>query len=138
MAKAAVAGRSTRWISRVRTPPRRTFSSPTTSYRAGARGGTNAMGRFSVHALLGLTLATAALPTAHAAESRLPWPADTRPVVSLVWFDPTDALPVPASVVAAEVAALFTAWGIEVQWRVGEAGITPAELSEIKVVVQRE
>jgi hypothetical protein len=94
------------------------------------------MSRFPVFALLALTLAATPLPAAQADELR--FPAAARPAVSLVWFDPTGALPVPAQVVAAEVAALFAAWDIDVRWRVGEAGITITEPPEISVVVQPE
>jgi hypothetical protein len=55
-----------------------------------------------------------------------------------VWFDPAGALPIPTDAVAAEVAVLFTAWDIDVQWRVGEAGVTVSEKPEIQVVLQAE
>lgn len=95
------------------------------------------MRRFPLSALLVLSAATA-LPAVHAAETSTLSGQGASPAVSLVWFDPSDALPVPAERVAAEVAALFAAWDIDVQWRVGVAGVTASEKPEIKIVLQSE
>ena len=93
------------------------------------------MCRFPLTALL-VVLAAIAPPALHADATREGSSIDARPVVSLVWFDPSGVLPVPAGVVAAEVAVLFAAWDVVVQWRVGEAGVTYSDRNEIKVVVQ--
>jgi hypothetical protein len=97
------------------------------------------MRRFPVLAVLPILLIVTTRSASHAADALPPTsPGVARPAVSLVWFDPAGALPVPMDVAAAEVAALFTAWDIDVQWRLGEAGVTVTETHEIQVVLQTE
>jgi hypothetical protein len=85
-------------------------------------------------------LLCAALTTApvQADESRaLPTPVSApRPLISLVWFDPTGALPVPVEHVAAEVQSLFASWNLDVTWRTAVAGVTVVMAPEVSVIVQ--
>ena len=86
-----------------------------------------------LHALVGLVGAAAVAAAEPHADPALP---GARPVVQLVWFDATGALPVPAQAVAEEVARVFAAWGIDVRSKLGEAGVTVTQPPEINVIVQ--
>jgi hypothetical protein len=86
--------------------------------------------------LLCAALATA---TVQADESRAVPAAPlsvSRPLISLVWFDPTGALPVPVEHVAAEVQSLFASWDLDVAWRTAVAGVTVVMAPEVSVIVQ--
>src|SRR5688572_12570687 len=76
--------------------------------------------------------------TSQAEETRRPSAPVTaaRPLISLVWFDPTGALPVPAEHVAAEVQSLFASWDLDVAWRTAVAGVTVVMAPEVSVIVQ--